>query len=54
MWGMKDLEYYRAIGLHYPHTPGSLIDWNKVEWERFDDGGAKEVVLRNLFREALR
>ncbi|WP_220348611.1 hypothetical protein [Alkalilimnicola ehrlichii] len=48
--GLNDIEYYRLIGMHYPHHQGSLIDWGKVDWEKYDEGGRPEDVLRNFFQ----
>lgn len=43
---VRDVEYFRLIGGHLPHTPGSLINWAQaqVNWNLY---GAANLSLSN-------
>ena len=53
---LKDIAYYRAAGVHVPHAPGSLINWNaaQIDWSLYDNGGSAEDVFLNFLQSELR
>jgi hypothetical protein len=55
---MQDVAYFRAIGGHLPHTPGSLINWAQaqVNWDLYGAANpslSNQQVVSNLVQELL-
>lgn len=43
---LNDIEHFRRHGLHHPHAPMSLINWNRAEVNWNDYGAANETLTR--------
>lgn len=42
--GRRDYEQWRQIHLHIPDPRGSLIDWRKVDWDKYDQGSFEKTI----------